>query len=535
MPNKLSNQKSRYLLQHSNNPVNWYPWSKEAFLMAKEENKPVLLSIGYSSCHWCHVMAHESFENKEIASILNKDFISIKLDKEEYPDIDSFYMEYITRNFGSGGWPLNVFINANMAPFHAITYLPKGEFIQTLNSILKLYKSNKKLQEGEINNLFLIKEIDKDAIKKYLLSIPLKKSMFTYGPQFPQAVFLLYQLQKQQNIKEELENLICKGLFDHIEGGWFRYTIDSEWEVPHFEKMLYDQATLLLLCAEAYKRQKDELLKYTIEKTISWLNDHMKLSSNLYGSATDADTSQGEGHYYTIEKTNDEKIIRLFNLKKAGIQDQRYVPQIDFSYYLKEKEENNEIIKRCKEKRKILVTPELDQKSIMSWNCFLNFALLKCAHALDSEEIKAAAIKLFESIEKYHIKEKFYHVIYEKEPLNNQEYLEDYASYLLLLSELVKVKPELNKNIKEVIEKIKKKFIKNNKLTHTAESTFDNFLLWQDSPFPSGGSILLNALINLKSDNLKHFIPLTSGILEFASKSPSFFSFWLYAYGKIKN
>src|SRR3989344_7762120 len=326
--NKLSQEKSRYLLQHKNNPVNWLPWSEEVFERAKKENKPILLSIGYSSCHWCHVMAKESFNDEEIANILNKKFIVIKIDKEEYPDIDAFYMNFLVQSTGSGGWPLNVFVNENKVPFYAFTYLSKPNFIELLNSIAKQYSSNN-IKEIQFKNSFLL---EKQSNVKQILSQLKIKAQYNYGPQFPQTICLILMMENGIEIKEELINHVTKGLFDHIEGGFFRYTTDSEWKIPHFEKMLYDQATLLLMSAIAYKKYP-KLCSYAINKTFEWLQNHMLLETRLYGSATDADTKQGEGFYYTIEETSDEDARKLFNLNEAGLHENRYVPWINLEMY----------------------------------------------------------------------------------------------------------------------------------------------------------------------------------------------------------
>ena len=519
--NKLSQEKSRYLLQHKNNPVNWLPWSEEVFERAKKENKPILLSIGYSSCHWCHVMAKESFNDEEIANILNKKFIVIKIDKEEYPDIDAFYMNFLVKSTGSGGWPLNLFVNENKAPFYAFTYLPKEHFKETLKNIAKNY--NEDIKTIQFKNNF---KLEKAENTKQLLKEIKFPPEYVYGPQFPKALFLMLKMQKDMDVKKELEDHITKGLFDHIEGGFFRYTTDSEWKIPHFEKMLYDQATLLLMSAIAYKKYP-KLCSYAINKTFEWLQNHMLLETRLYGSATDADTKQGEGFYYTIEETSDEDARKLFNLNEAGLHENRYVPWINLEMYGTQK--SKEIMSSYKKERAKLDKPKLDEKSVMSWNCFLGYALVKCAEATNNENIKEAAEKLFKAIKKYHINDKFHHVVYDKQGKDQQEYLEDYSSYLLFLFEMARSNLELKKEIIIVIEMIKKKFVFNEQLFNTTERQFENLQLWQDLPFPSGGSMLLLALKNIKSEDVNYFIEISSGIFPLAVQNPSFFALWLYS------
>ena len=279
MKNKLINETSPYLLQHAENPVNWYPWSEEAFLKAKEENKPIFLSIGYSTCHWCHVMAHESFENNEIAEILNKYFISIKVDREERPDIDSVYMSVCLAFTGSGGWPMSVFITWDKMPFFAGTYFPSRprygmpSLSHVLNSIARQWNSNKTelLESAEeiikhLKNEVASKEIqvNSDLIQR---AVQIFEKTFDgiYGgfgdaPKFPTPHNLLFlMLYAKQNNDSDVLKMVEKtliqmrkgGIFDHIGYGFSRYSTDKYYLVPHFEKMLYDNAMLIIAYASA--------------------------------------------------------------------------------------------------------------------------------------------------------------------------------------------------------------------------------------------------------------------------------------------
>jgi len=277
------------------------------------------------------------------------------------------------------------------------------------------------------------------------------------------------------------------------------------------------------------KKTKDKKARYAIEKTIDWLDRYMKLPTGLYGSATDADTKDGEGHYYSIEETKDQTTKQLFRLNNCGIHEGRFVPWIDLDYYQQNKKKSEAIISKYKKIKEKLDKPELDKKSVMSWNCFLGFALLRCADALKDKKIQDMASSLFDAITKNHVKTRYHHVIYGKTGFNTQEYLSDYSSYLLLISELMKTNPELQENFKETLKKIKTKFIDKDILRHTTEPLFDNISLWRDSPFPSGGSMLVNALLNAQSDEVKDIIPLVDGITPLASKDPYFFAYWLSA------
>ncbi|HUX21302.1 MAG TPA: DUF255 domain-containing protein, partial [Spirochaetia bacterium] len=272
MSNALAREKSRYLRQHSENPVDWQPWSQAAFEQAAAEGKPLFVSIGYSSCHWCHVMAHESFEDQEASTVINDNYIPIKVDKEELPDVDGFYMEFLTRLSGHGGWPLNVFVNPNGAPFYSTSYVPKNQLIDLLTYVRQEYDKSAEIRGQVIDGVFAVSQIEAAKVKEHLDSITLTSPARPHGPQFPQGTFLSFALQRgeREMVSAELDKLILRGLYDHIEGGWFRYSVDPEWKIPHFEKMLYDQAAMLYLCAQSYSIAP-ELCRYAITNAVDWL------------------------------------------------------------------------------------------------------------------------------------------------------------------------------------------------------------------------------------------------------------------------
>ena len=279
--NKLANSTSPYLLQHADNPVNWYPWGEEALTKAKEENKPILLSIGYSSCHWCHVMAHESFENDEIAQIMNEHFINIKLDREERPDIDNIYMDAVQVMGLRGGWPLNVFLTPDQKPFYGGTYFPPDQWKRLLTSINEAY-TNKYEQLSESANQFA-ENLNQSEAQKYgllyaeeeltaadfdstIVSLDRKFDSkwggFERAPKFPMPTVWNYlltysDLTNSDSTKEHLwltlDKMAHGGIYDQLGGGFSRYSVDGQWHVPHFEKMLYDNGQLLALYADALK------------------------------------------------------------------------------------------------------------------------------------------------------------------------------------------------------------------------------------------------------------------------------------------
>src|SRR5690606_29540487 len=299
MPNRLIHETSPYLLQHAHNPVEWYPWGEEALQKAKDERKPILVSIGYSACHWCHVMERESFENPQIAAIMNEGFVCIKVDREERPDVDAVYMDAVQAMGVRGGWPLNVFLLEDARPFYGLTYLPPQNWAQLLQSIRQAYQTHydelRKSADGFTENLntseiqkyglapaskgLSLDELDLvfDRLKKHF---DWEKGGMDRAPKFPMPAiykFLLryYDLTQNQealkHIEHSLNRMALGGICDHVGGGWARYSVDDEWFIPHFEKMLYDNGQLLSIYSEAYSLTQNPLYRQRILQTIEWL------------------------------------------------------------------------------------------------------------------------------------------------------------------------------------------------------------------------------------------------------------------------
>ena len=329
--NRLINEKSPYLLQHAYNPVDWYPWCEEAFTKAREEDKPVFLSIGYSTCHWCHVMAHESFEDEEVAEALNRDFISIKVDKEERPDIDSVYMSVCQGLTGSGGWPMTIIMTPDQKPFFAGTYFPKEKrynmpgILDILAAVTKQWKENRepllkagdklisvlsgRLKKQKRDDLRISKSILEEAKEILYQSYDSWFGGFGTSPKFPaphNLMFLLRwsRLEKDAHaleiVEKTLQQMYRGGIFDHIGYGFSRYSTDDKWLVPHFEKMLYDNALLSIIYLEAYQVTGKELYRSAAEKTMGYISREMTDGTGGFYSAQDADSEGGEGEILPV-------------------------------------------------------------------------------------------------------------------------------------------------------------------------------------------------------------------------------------------
>ena len=321
--NSLIHASSPYLLQHAHNPVNWLEWNEETLLKAKSEDKMILVSIGYSACHWCHVMEHESFENEEVAELMNKNFICIKVDREERPDIDQIYMDAVQLLTGRGGWPLNCFALPDGRPLHGGTYFPIEQWKKTLQSIADFYQDRKveafeyaaELTNG-INKLDQIIPAENSAIKletienaveNWSKNFDLIYGGYNWAPKFPmpnnwQFYLQYYQFSKNELLLEAvtqtLNGMANGGIFDQIEGGFARYSTDVYWKAPHFEKMLYDNGQLMGLYAQAFQLTKNPLYKNIIYKTHQFLQHELTHESGLFYSALDADSEGIEGKYY---------------------------------------------------------------------------------------------------------------------------------------------------------------------------------------------------------------------------------------------
>lgn len=414
--NRLIHESSPYLLQHAHNPVDWFPWGDEAFTKAKSENKLVLVSIGYSACHWCHVMEHESFEDDEVAKRMNENFVCIKVDREERPDVDSVYMSAVQIMTGSGGWPLNCFTLPDGRPIFGGTYFPKQNWVKILHTLADLYEndSQKVLQYAEelttaVKKSELIppyeekKEFSKDILnscyENWIKRFDNVEGGPKKSPKFPlpnNYQFLLrhYYFTKNisllRHINLTLEKMAYGGINDQIGGGFARYSTDGEWKVPHFEKMLYDNAQLVSLYSEAYQLTKNSLYKQNVYETLEFVKREMTSPEGAFYSALDADSEGEEGKYYVWTVSELQSILGedmklfadYFNVSAIGFwEDENYIllrkqSDDEFSkrYGLSTADLQNtisELKKKTLAVREKRIKPGLDNKILTSWNALM--------------------------------------------------------------------------------------------------------------------------------------------------------------------
>lgn len=414
--NKLAHEKSQYLLQYAHNPVNWYPWGDEALKKAQLENKLLIISIGYSACHWCHVMEHESFENEEIAQIMNDNFISVKVDREERPDVDHVYMQALQLLAGRGGWPLNCFALPDGKPVYAGTYFNALQWTKILNDLSNAFKFNKtefdlaanELKSGvasinkiipvQNNNDFSFPELQKFVEKaKTMLDFQeggidavMKFPMPSHLNFFLEYFFYTNDTEIEKYLKLTLEKMANGGIFDTLRGGFARYSVDSFWQVPHFEKMLYDNAQLISVYAHAYKLFKIPFYKNIIDKTVDFCTNELKSDSDTFFAALDADSQGEEGKYYLwtkkqideILKENSQFFCKYFNVGDNGKHTlvRKYSDSEIAKLFNISETELFEIIENSK--KKLLehankrVRPGTDNKIICSWNSSMISALV---------------------------------------------------------------------------------------------------------------------------------------------------------------
>ena len=539
MRNKLINETSPYLLQHAENPVNWYPWCDEAFLKAQNENKPIFLSIGYSTCHWCHVMAHESFEDTKTAEILNKHFISIKVDREERPDIDSVYMSVCQTFTGSGGWPMSIFMSWDKKPFFAGTYFPPHSrygmpsFSQLLNEIIKQWNSNQKdllksadeiishlKREHSNKNTQSDKNQIQRAIQLFVHTFDSTYGGFGDAPKFPtphNLIFLILysKISNDPKVLKMAEKTLMQmrkgGIFDHIGYGFSRYSTDKYYLVPHFEKMLYDNALLIIAYLSAYSITNNDIYLDTAEKTAAYISKEMTSEYGGFYSAQDADSEGVEGKYYTFSlkeilnilgEDKGKEFAEVFDITEKGNFEGMSIPNLLKSNYVHADFQNE--IQKLYSYRKNRFKLHLDDKILLSWNSMIIVALSMLYRITQKDHYLNSAQKAQEFIEKNMSDGSKLYTSFRDGKCSKHFFLDDYAFYITALIELYN--STLDRNYLNLAEKFFKETVKlfmDSKnggfhLSHTDNTElFINPKETYDGAIPGGNSVMTYNLVRL--------------------------------------
>ncbi len=454
--NHLSTESSPYLIQHAHNPVDWYPWGDEALNRAKQEDKPILVSIGYAACHWCHVMERESFEDESTAELMNANFINIKIDREERPDLDHIYMDAVQAISGSGGWPLNVFLTPEAKPFYGGTYFPpvrafnRPSWKETLTAIIQSFSEKRNEINAQAENLtehlskanFFGQTVPVEGVFKVDSLQEIAKNLmkqadtswggFGKAPKFPQTFSIQYLLRHaastvspgKDNKTElnqallSLDKMIEGGIYDQIGGGFSRYSTDNEWLAPHFEKMLYDNALLITVLSEAYQLTKKTRYREVIQETIAFIEREMLHPLNGFYAALDADSEGEEGKFYiwdydevkSLLENDAEIFCEYYDISKTGnwseggksgeLKNILRVKKTMDVFSIEKGIKKTDLFDILQKGRKILfdqrskrVSPLLDDKIILGWNALMNIALSKAFAATGEEKYRQLAIR----------------------------------------------------------------------------------------------------------------------------------------------
>ena len=528
--NKLKEEKSPYLKQHQDNPVNWFAWNKETLEIAKQKKKPIFLSVGYSSCHWCHVMAHESFEDSQTAKIMNEKFINIKVDREERPDLDYVFQRSLSILTGTqGGWPLSMFLDENGVPFTGGTYFPPKEmhgrpdFQKVLNNVSEVYNKNRQkildqapqMQEifGKINQRSaVLNQSLEPFLEKIMQHLDKDNGSFKGAPKFPQfylfdAMFYFYLKTGKEEYFKSVETLLynisSKGMYDHLSGGIARYTVDENWIVPHFEKMLYDNIQYIGLLNKFFQKTGNSYYKNKLEQTIDFINSEFKNNHDLYGSAYDADSEGVEGKYYVWRYDELKKTLGTnFNIfekkyivtEKGNFEGNNILIERKNTLPEAESDKILQLEKLLLEERKKRTKPLFDDKSQTDQNCFLLETLLISSLITNNDKLKQKTLSEIDKIEKY-LSENIFHCYQDTEI---DAFLEDYVYYASLLITVYELDGEKKyiEKAKDVLTKTWDYFFDKKSGLMQKNKILDNDLFVKpvdlnDNNIPNGNSIYL--------------------------------------------
>lgn len=494
--NRLAKESSPYLLQHAHNPVDWYPWGPEALEKARAENKPILVSIGYAACHWCHVMEKESFEDEATAAIMNQHFVNIKIDREERPDLDHIYMDAVQAMTGSGGWPLNVFLNPDAKPFYGGTYYPpkpvhnRPSWKDVLEGVANAFRDKRADIDAQAeqltqhlvsangfgltnqavdiapDSLFTKDKVD-EMFSNIMKQADLVEGGFGKAPKFPQTFtirFLLHYHHRTKNAEAlqqaclSLDKMIDGGIYDQLGGGFARYSTDAEWLAPHFEKMLYDNALLVQVLCEAYQVTGNWRYKRAIEQTLAFVKREWLSPENGFYAALDADSEGVEGKYYVWSREETERLLgdeaELFNeffdvtphgnWEHTNILRIREVPaDIADAWEITEEElwrRMDASAARLLKHRETRIRPALDDKQLLGWNAMMNTAFSKAYATLGNREYLDLALANMEfMLSRFRSDDGSFHHTYKDGTAKYPAFLDDYACLVDALVQLQEV------------------------------------------------------------------------------------------------
>ncbi|MHA7128079.1 thioredoxin domain-containing protein [Algoriphagus namhaensis] len=587
--NRLIHSQSPYLLQHAQNPVDWYPWGEEALARAKKENKPILVSIGYSACHWCHVMEHESFEDESTADLMNENFICIKIDREERPDLDNIYMDAVQAMGLQGGWPLNVFLMPNQKPFYGGTYFPNAKWKGLLSNIADAFaKHEDQLAESaeqfsaslgrRETEKYGIKsgerELDPDELTEIYLKLSAQFDPEWGGmnriPKFPMPAIWNFTLNygilsRSAKVKNQVYHTLTKiasgGIYDQLRGGFARYSVDGEWFAPHFEKMGYDNGQLLEVYARAFQESGDPFFKEKIEETIGWISAEMLEEKGGFHSAQDADSEGEEGKFYTWTYAELKQLLgedlswfaKLYTLKPEGNWENGVNILFQTETYASIAEElgvdlDSFLIKLRKTKSKLLqarnqrIFPGKDDKILSGWNGWLSVGLLQSYHATGNETALELAKNNLRFIQNQMIHEGELFRSYKNGKHYTSAFLEDYAAVIKAVISLFQISGEKNwilqakeltqYSLKEFFDEEDGFFYFNNpkaeKLIANKKELFDNVI-------PASNSIMAENLHKLglllyENEWSELSKKMLSAMQELIVKEPGFLCNWANVY-----
>ena len=577
MSNHLAGETSPYLLQHAQNPVDWYPWGDSALDKAQREDKPIFLSIGYSACHWCHVMAHESFEDEKIAEILNENFVSIKVDREERPDLDQIYMDAVQAMTGSGGWPMSVFLTPDGHPFFGGTYFPPEPrhgmpaFEDVLLAVLDAWENRRDQVEangqqlaGTLEQRMRIPEEAaggatihtlEEAQQRILDNFDSAHGGWSSAPKFPQPMlieFLLRSYQRTENaailqmVTQTLEAMARGGIYDQIGGGFHRYSVDENWLVPHFEKMLYDNAQLARVYLHAWQVTGNELFRAVTEETLDYLIREMLTRDGGFASSQDADVDGEEGAFYTwtaeelrsVLGDQAERFMEAYGASSQGNFEGKNI--LTFAGKVEEREDLEDLRRKLFLARETRAHPDRDDKVLTAWNGLALAAFAEAGRVLDRDDYRTVAEETARFlIDALMTDEGQLHRVWKDGRRGGNGTLDDYANLAEGLLELYQTTfdPHWYEVAHRLIERIREKFSAAVGFYDTSED-HETLIVrprqLQDTSLPSGNSMAVSVLLRIaplaeEPTYAQEAKATLDGMKQYLERYPLGFGQWLTA------